>query len=64
VITTDLSGPDLGLATGDPDVRTFNLGSPFLSLSLSTIFNFDLLKYFCSSINSYMILLFNILFWM
>jgi hypothetical protein len=25
VINTEQSGPDLGLATGDPDVRTFDL---------------------------------------
>jgi hypothetical protein len=24
VINTEYSGPDLGLATGDPDVKTFN----------------------------------------
>jgi hypothetical protein len=30
------SGPDLGLATGEPDVRTFDLGASF-SLSLSFI---------------------------
>jgi hypothetical protein len=33
MINTEKSGPDLGLVTGDPDVRTFDLGAPFLSLS-------------------------------
>jgi hypothetical protein len=46
VINTEYSGPDLGLATGDPDVRTFDLGAPFLSLSLS--YNFALLNTFVS----------------
>jgi hypothetical protein len=31
VLNTEQLGPDLGLATGDPDVRTFNLEAPFLS---------------------------------
>jgi hypothetical protein len=35
VINNEKSGPELGLATGDPAVRTFDLGEPFLSLSLS-----------------------------
>jgi hypothetical protein len=35
VINTEKSGSDLGLATGDPDLRSFDLGAPFLSLSLS-----------------------------
>jgi hypothetical protein len=34
MINTEKLGPDLGLATGDPGVRTFDLGTPFLSLSL------------------------------
>jgi hypothetical protein len=34
MINTEKSGPDLGLATGDPEVRTFDLGAPFLSISL------------------------------
>jgi hypothetical protein len=32
MINTEKSGPDLGLATGDPGIRTFDLGVPFLSL--------------------------------
>jgi hypothetical protein len=32
VINTEKSGPDLRLATGDSDVRTFDLGAPFLDL--------------------------------
>jgi hypothetical protein len=35
MINTESSGPDLGLDTRDPDVRTCDLGAPFLSLSLS-----------------------------
>jgi hypothetical protein len=39
MLNTEYSGPDLGLATGEPDVRTFYLGAPFsLSLSLSLYF--------------------------
>jgi hypothetical protein len=41
---------DLGLATGDSDVRTFGLGAPY---------NFALLKNLCSFTNSDKILLFN-----
>jgi hypothetical protein len=37
LITTEKSRLELGLATGEPDVRTFGLGAPFLSLSLSHI---------------------------
>jgi hypothetical protein len=32
MMNTELSGPDLRLAAGDPDVRTFDLGAQFLSL--------------------------------
>jgi hypothetical protein len=36
MINIESSGPDLGLATRDPDVRTYDLGATFfLSLSLS-----------------------------
>jgi hypothetical protein len=35
MLNTEKSGPDLGLATGGPDVRTFRLGAPFPSLSFS-----------------------------
>jgi hypothetical protein len=38
------------LATGDPDVRTFDLGASFLS------YNIPLLKYLCCFINFYIIL--------
>jgi hypothetical protein len=31
VINTEKLRPDLGLATGDPDIKTFDLGSPFIS---------------------------------
>jgi hypothetical protein len=31
----EYSGPDLGLATGEPDVTTFYFGAPFLSPPLS-----------------------------
>jgi hypothetical protein len=38
MINTELSGPDLGLATRDPDVRTCDLVAQFsLSLSLSSL---------------------------
>jgi hypothetical protein len=30
-IKTEKSGPDVGLATGDPDVRAFDLAAPFPS---------------------------------
>jgi hypothetical protein len=33
VINTEKSGPDLGLATGDLGVKTFDLETPYLSLS-------------------------------
>jgi hypothetical protein len=33
VINTEKSGPDLGLATGDPNVRIFDLRAIFLSPS-------------------------------
>jgi hypothetical protein len=36
-INTEESGPDLGLATGDLDIRTLDLGEQFLSLCLSHI---------------------------
>jgi hypothetical protein len=54
------------LATGDPHVRTFDLGAPFLSLCRSVSYDFALLKCICSFINFHMILLllFNTLFWM
>jgi hypothetical protein len=51
---------DLGLSTGDPDVRAFDLGAPFLCLT----YNFALLKCLCSFINFLMVLLFNALFLM
>jgi hypothetical protein len=35
VINGEYSGPDVELATGDPDVTTSDLRRPFLSLSLS-----------------------------
>jgi hypothetical protein len=35
VINTEKSRSFLGLATGDPGVRTLHLGTPFLSLPLS-----------------------------
>jgi hypothetical protein len=35
MITTEKSGSDLELATGDPDVWTFDLRAPFIYLSLS-----------------------------
>jgi hypothetical protein len=38
MINTEKSGPDLGLATGDPGVKTFDLGAPVVSLSLSLLF--------------------------
>jgi hypothetical protein len=38
VINTEKSWPDLGLATGDQDIRPFNLETQFLS------YNFALLK--------------------
>jgi hypothetical protein len=38
MINTEKSGPDLGLATGDPDLRTFDLGAPFLFLSHSLLY--------------------------
>jgi hypothetical protein len=46
VINTEKSWPVLGLATGEPDVRAFDLGAPFLSspsppLSLSFLFILD-----------------------
>jgi hypothetical protein len=47
--TQFVGGPDLELATGEPNVRTLDLGAPYLSLSLS--YNFVLLTYFCSFIN-------------
>jgi hypothetical protein len=47
LINAEQSGLDLGLATGGPDVRAFDLGAPFLSLSPS----FALLKYIYSLIN-------------
>jgi hypothetical protein len=34
MINTEKSGSGLGLATGNLDVRTFDLGAPYLSLSL------------------------------
>jgi hypothetical protein len=38
MINTEYSGPDLGLATEDPDIRTFCLRAPFLlALSLSPL---------------------------
>jgi hypothetical protein len=36
------SGPDLGLATRDPDARTCELGAPFPSLSLSLFLSLSL----------------------
>jgi hypothetical protein len=35
MINSKKSGHDVGLATGDPDIRTLDLGAQFLSLSLS-----------------------------
>jgi hypothetical protein len=52
MINTEESVPDLGLNTGDPDVRAFNLGVPFLSPS----YNLALLKYLSPFINCYIIL--------
>jgi hypothetical protein len=39
MINTESLGPDLGLATRDPDVRICDLGAPFsLSLSLCILY--------------------------
>jgi hypothetical protein len=38
MINTESSGPNLGLATRDPDVRTCDLGALF-SLSLSLLYS-------------------------
>jgi hypothetical protein len=48
MINRDKSGPELGLATGDPGVRTFDLGAPFLSLSLSLSLLFAILNWAAS----------------
>jgi hypothetical protein len=39
MINTEKSGPDLGLATRDPDIRTCDLEAPFVfSLSLCLLY--------------------------
>jgi hypothetical protein len=40
MLNTEWSGPDLGLAIGELDVKTFDLGAPFLSLSRSLSLSF------------------------
>jgi hypothetical protein len=47
-----------------PGCKTFDLGAPVLSLSLSLSHDFALVKYLCSLLNFYMKLLVNILFLM
>jgi hypothetical protein len=41
VVNTGKSGPDLGLDTGDPYVRTFDLGALLLSLPSLLILDVD-----------------------